>query len=64
MSVVPTGGWSKEECLLEYDKYVSNTCSNDYDDLSRISNDKDVYYERPRMMGPHKYLRKKLLPSH
>ena len=52
MSVVPMGGWSKEECLLEYDKYVSNTRSNDYDDLSGISNDKDVYHERPRMMGP------------
>ena len=52
MSVVPMGGWSKEECLLGYDKYVSNTRSNDYDDLSGISNDKDVYHERPRMMGP------------
>ena len=58
MNVAPMGGWSKEECLIEYDKYVSNTRSNDYDDLLRISNDKDVYHERPRMMGPQKYLRK------
>ena len=27
------GGWSEEECLLGYDKYVSNTRFNDYDDL-------------------------------
>ena len=33
MSVVPMGGWSKEECLIGYDKYVSNTRSSDYDDL-------------------------------
>ena len=52
------GGWSKEECLIGYDKYVSNTRSNDYDGLLRISSDKDVYHERPRMMGPQKYLGK------
>ena len=58
MSEVHMGGWSDEECLLEYNKYVSNTRSNDYDDLPRISNDKDVYHEHPRMMGPQKYLGK------
>ena len=58
MSVVPMGGWSEEECLLRYDKYVSNTRSNDYDDLLGISSDKDVYHECPRMRGPHKYFRK------
>ena len=52
MSVVPMGGWSEEECILRYDKYISNTRSNDYDDLPGISSDKDVYRERPRMMGP------------
>ena len=59
MSEVHMGGWSDEECLLGYDKYVSNTRSNDYDDLPRISNDKDVYHEHPRMMGPQKYLGKR-----
>ena len=47
MSVVPMGG-----CLLRYDKYISNTRSNDYDDLPGISSDKDVYRERLRMMRP------------
>ena len=56
MSIVPIGGWSKEECLIGYDKFISNTRSNDYDDLLGISSDKDVYRERPRMMGPQKYL--------
>ena len=51
MSVVSMEGWSAEECLLGYDKYISNTRSNDYDDLSGISSDKDVYHERPMMMG-------------
>ena len=51
------GGWSEEEYLLGHDKYVSNTCSNDYNDLPRSSSDKDVYHECPRMMGPQKYLR-------
>ena len=58
MSVVLMGGWSEEECLLGYDKYVSNTRSNDYDDLPGISSDKDVYRECPRMMRPQKYLGK------
>ena len=58
MSVVSMGGWSVEECLLGYDKYVSNTRSNDYDDLPGISSDNDVYHERPMMMGPQKYLGK------
>ena len=58
MSVVSMGGWSAEECLLGYDKYVSNTRSNDYDDLPGISSDNDVYHERPMMMGPQKYLGK------
>ena len=51
------GGWFEEEYLLEHDKYISYTCSNDHDDLLGSSSDKDVYHERPRMMGPHKYLR-------
>ena len=50
------GGWSEEEYLLRYNKYVSNTYSNDHDDLLGSSSDKDVYHEHPRMMGPHKYL--------
>ena len=51
------GGWFEEEYLLGHDKYISYTCSNDHDDLLGNSSDKDVYHERPRMMGPHKYLR-------
>ena len=58
MSVVPMGGWSEEESLLRYDKYVLNTRSNKYDDLPGISSDKDVYHECPRMRGPQKYFRK------
>ena len=58
MSVVSKEGWSEEECLLKYDKYVSNTRSNNYDDLPGISSDKDMYHERLRMMGPQKYLGK------
>ena len=50
-------GWSEEEYLLGHDKYVLNTCPNDHDDLVGSSSDKDVYHERPRMMGPQKYLR-------
>ena len=46
------GGWSEEEYLLGHDKYVSNTCSNDYNDLPGSSSDKDVYHECPRMTGP------------
>ena len=52
MNVIPMGGWSEEECILRYDKYIANTRSNDYDDLSGISSDKDVYHECPRMMEP------------
>ena len=58
MSEIHMRGWSEEECLLGYNKYVSNTRSNNYDDLLGISSDKDLYHERPRMMGPHKYLGK------
>ena len=50
------GGWSEEEYLLRNDKYISNTYSNNHDDLPRSSNDKDVYHECPKMMGPQKYL--------
>ena len=41
-----------------YDRYVSNTYSNNYDDPPRISSNKDVYHERPRMMRPQKYIGK------
>ena len=58
MSVVPMGWRFKEECLLGYDKYVSNTYSNNYDDPPRISSNKYVYHERPRMMRPQKYIGK------
>ena len=51
------GGWSEEEYLLRHDKYVSNACSNNHDDLLGSSSDKDVYHERPRMREPQKYLR-------
>ena len=51
------GGWSEEEYLIRHDKYVSNTCSNDHDDLLGSSNNKDVCHERPRMMETQKYLR-------
>ena len=51
------GGQSEEEYLLELDKYVSNTYSNDHDDLPGSSSDKDAYHERPRMMRLQKYLR-------
>ena len=51
------GGWSEEEYLLEHDKYVSNTYSNNHDDLLGSSSDNDVYYERIRIMGTQKYLR-------
>ena len=51
------GGWSEEEYLIRHDKYVSNTCSNDHDDLLGSSNNKDVCHEHLRMMEPQKYLR-------
>ena len=50
-------GWSKEEYLLGHDKYVSNTCSNNHEDLPGSSSDEDIYHEHPRMMRPQKYLR-------
>ena len=50
------GGWSDEEYLLRYNKYVSNIYSNDHDDLLGSFSDKDVYHEHRRMMGPQKYL--------
>ena len=56
MSEIQIGGQSEEEYLLRHDKYVLNTYSNNHDDLPRSSSDKDVYHERPRMMGPQKYL--------
>ena len=45
-------GQFEEEYLLGHDKYVSNTYSNDHDDLPGSSSDKDVYHERPKIMGP------------
>ena len=50
-------GWFEEEYLLGHDKYVSNTCSNDHNDIPGSFSDKDVYHECPRMTGPQKYLR-------
>ena len=52
MSEIQIGGWSEEEYLLRHDKYISNMYSNNHDDLPGSSNDKDVYHERPKMMGP------------
>ena len=57
MSEIQMEGQSKEEYLLGHDKYISNTYSNDHDDLPRNSSDKDVYHEHPRTVGPQKYLR-------
>ena len=57
MSEIQMEGWSEEEYLIGHDKYVLNTCPNDHDDLAGSSSDKDVYHERPRMMGSQKYLR-------
>ena len=57
MRKIQTRGQSKEEYLLGHDKYVFNTYSNNHDDLSGNSSDKDVYHECLRMMGPQKYLR-------
>ena len=56
MSEIQIGGWSEEEYLLRHDKYISNMYSNNHDDLPGSSNDKDVYHEHPKMMGPQKYL--------
>ena len=52
MSETQMEGWSEKEYLFGHDKYVSNTCSNDHDDLPESSNDKDVCHERLRMVGP------------
>ena len=57
MSEIQMEGWSEKEYLFGHDKYVSNTYSNNHDDLPRSSSDKDVYHECPRTMGPEKYLR-------
>ena len=57
MSKIQMRGWSEEEYLLGHDKYVSNTCSNNHEDLLGSSSDEDTYHEHPRMMGPQKYLR-------
>ena len=57
MSKIQMRGWSEEEYLLGHDKYVSNTCSNNHEDLPRSSSDEDMYHEHPRMIGPQKYLR-------
>ena len=51
MSEIQMGGWSEKEYLLGYDKYSSNTYSNNQDDLPGSSDDKDVYHKRIRMMG-------------
>ena len=48
---------SEEEYLLGHDKYVSNTYSNNHDDLPGSSSDRDAYHERTRMMRPQKYIR-------
>ena len=55
---IQIGGQSEEEYLLRHDKYVLNTYSNNHDDLPGSSSDKDVYHERPKMMGPQNYIRK------
>ena len=56
MSEIQIREWSEEEYLLGHDKYVSNTYSNNHDDLPGSSGDKDVHHEHPMMMGPQKYL--------
>ena len=48
MSEIQIGGWSEEEYLLRHDKYISNTYSNNHDDLPGSSNDKDVSHEHTR----------------
>ena len=45
------GGWSEKEYLIGYDKYSSNTYSNNQGDLLGNSGDKDVHHKRIRMMG-------------
>ena len=51
MSEIQMGGWFEKEYLLGYDKYSSNTYSNNQDDLPGSSDDKDVYHKCIRMMG-------------
>ena len=57
MSKIQMGGWSDEEYLLGHDKYISNTYSNNHDDLPGSSSDKDVHHECIRIMETYKYLR-------
>ena len=58
------GGWSEKEYLIGYDKYNSNTYSNNQGDLRGSSSDRDVHHKHTRVMETQKYLRKKLLPPH
>ena len=51
------GGWSEKEYLIGYDKYSSNTYSNNQGDLLGNSGDKDVHHKRIRMMETQKYLK-------
>ena len=48
MSEIQIGGWSEEEYLFGYDKFVSNMYSNNHDDLPGSSSDKDVSHEHTR----------------
>ena len=50
MNKIQMGEWSKEEHLLEYDKYNSNMYSNNQGDLLESSSDKNVHHKRIRMM--------------
>ena len=50
MNKIQMGEWSKEEHLLEYDKYSSNMYSNNQGDLLGSSRDKDVHHKHIRMM--------------
>ena len=51
------GGWSEKEYLIGYDKYSSNTYSNNQGDLLGNFGDKDVHHKRIRMMETQKYLK-------
>ena len=57
MSIIQIEGWSKEEYLLEHDKYSSNMYSSNHGDLLGSSSDKDVHHKHIRMMETQKYLR-------
>ena len=48
---------SEKEYLIGYDKYSSNTYSNNQGDLLGNSSDKDVHHKHIRMMETQKYLR-------